>query len=76
MPHSPSIEDLLNALLRETTTQDLTEANKATIRSIVQALAGELLSELDMVTDMGASADESLNRQPDSALVEGKCLFS
>jgi hypothetical protein len=70
MPYSPSIEDLLTALLRETTTQDLTEANKATIRSIVQALDGELLSKLDSVTDMGASADESPNRQSDSALVE------
>jgi hypothetical protein len=56
MTHSPSIEDLLNALLGDTafsakrnsegTAQDLAEADKATLRTMVQALAGDLKEEL------------------------------
>lgn len=47
MTHSPSIEDLLNALLGEASlAQDLTEADKATIRTMVQALTGDLQGEL------------------------------
>ena len=50
MTHSPSIEDLLNALLGDAAiTQDLTEADKATFRTMVQALAGDLQEELHTV---------------------------
>ncbi|MCY6493376.1 hypothetical protein [Leptolyngbya sp. GGD] len=56
MTHSPSIEDLLNVVLGEAafstkrnsegTAQDLTEADKATLRTMVQTLAGDVQAEL------------------------------
>lgn len=74
MTSSPLIEELLAALLRETTTQNLTEARKETIRSIVQALAGEsegnLRATAQTPMEVSIGIDETPNRQPDSALVE------
>ncbi|MBE9009758.1 hypothetical protein IQ250_06025 [Pseudanabaenaceae cyanobacterium LEGE 13415] len=47
MTHSPSLEDLVNALLGDASlAQNLTENDKATIRAMVQALTGDLQGEL------------------------------
>lgn len=74
MTSSPLIEELLTALLRETTTQDLIEARQETIRSIVEALAGEsegnLRTTAQTSMEVSIGIDEMPNRQPDSALVE------
>lgn len=47
MTHSPSIEDLINALLGDAAiVKDLTEQDRAMIRTMVQALTGDLQGEL------------------------------
>ncbi|MGG6269080.1 hypothetical protein ACQ4M3_32935 [Leptolyngbya sp. AN03gr2] len=78
MTHSPSIEDLLNALLGDAAiAQDLTEADKATLRTMVQTLAGDLQEELHTVfqasnetTASNTSTVEDLSADLDSILSE------
>lgn len=78
MTHSPSIEDLLNALLGEASfAQDLTDDDKATIRTMVQALTGDLQGELHTAfqppnggTSQNASTVEDLTADLDTVLSE------
>ncbi|MBW4440377.1 MAG: hypothetical protein KME10_03905 [Plectolyngbya sp. WJT66-NPBG17] len=78
MTHSPSIEDLLNALLVEASfAQDLTDDDKATIRTMVQAMTGDLQEELHTAfqspnggTLQNASTVEGLTAELDSFLSE------
>jgi hypothetical protein len=78
MTHSPSIEDLLNALLGDAAiAQDLTEADKATLRTMAQTLAGDLQDDLHTVfqassetTASNASTVEGLSADLDSILSE------
>ncbi|KAM3092537.1 hypothetical protein ACKFKG_22235 [Phormidesmis sp. 146-35] len=78
MTHSPLIEDLLNALLGDATiAQDLTEADKATLRTMVQTLAGDLQGELQTVfqasneaTALNASTVEGLSADLNTILSE------
>lgn len=78
MTHSPSIEDLLNALLGEASfAQDLTDNDKATIRTMVQAMAGGLQGELHTAfqspnggTSQNASTVEGLSAELNTFLAE------
>lgn len=78
MTHSPSIEDLINALLGDAEiAQDLTEGDKTMIRTLVQTLAGDLGGELHAVsqppngkTSQTSSDAESLTAEVDAFLSE------
>jgi len=78
MTHSPSIEDLINALLGDAEiAQNLTEADKAMIRTMVQTLAGDLQGELHAVsqsfneaTAQTSSNSEDLSAEMDAFLSE------